>query len=134
MSYKENFISGIYNYCDRWCEKCTLTARCRVFALEKDDVVQNHDLTQEAFWRKLRNVFEQTAQMLRSIADENGIDLNSIDSAKIKEENLERQESIERDLMLRLAEDYAERAGVFIHGVKLSPATFAKEDQDELLE
>lgn len=23
-----NFIEGIYNYCDRWCEKCSFTARC----------------------------------------------------------------------------------------------------------
>ena len=24
-------IPGIYNYCDRWCERCALSARCRVF-------------------------------------------------------------------------------------------------------
>jgi hypothetical protein len=24
-------IPGVYNYCDRWCERCTLSARCRVF-------------------------------------------------------------------------------------------------------
>ncbi len=31
----EHFISGIYNYCDRWCERCIYTDRCRVFAMEK---------------------------------------------------------------------------------------------------
>src|SRR3979409_1759466 len=31
------FISGIYNYCDRWCERCPLTARCLVYATEKAD-------------------------------------------------------------------------------------------------
>jgi hypothetical protein len=25
------FIPGVYNYCDRWCERCTLSSRCRVF-------------------------------------------------------------------------------------------------------
>jgi hypothetical protein len=30
-------IPGIYNYCDRWCERCSLTARCLTFAMEEDD-------------------------------------------------------------------------------------------------
>jgi hypothetical protein len=32
MEVLDGFIVGIYNYCDRWCETCGLTARCRVFA------------------------------------------------------------------------------------------------------
>lgn len=28
-----SFIDGVYNYCDRWCERCRFTARCRVFAM-----------------------------------------------------------------------------------------------------
>jgi hypothetical protein len=28
------FVDGIYNYCDRWCERCSFTSRCRVFAME----------------------------------------------------------------------------------------------------
>jgi hypothetical protein len=31
----DQFISGIYNYCDRWCERCSMTARCYVFWQEK---------------------------------------------------------------------------------------------------
>lgn len=29
------FIPGIFNYCDRWCERCAFTRRCRLFADEK---------------------------------------------------------------------------------------------------
>jgi len=29
------FISGIYNYCDRWCEKCNYVNRCTVGTLEQ---------------------------------------------------------------------------------------------------
>jgi hypothetical protein len=32
MDVQEGFILGIYNYCDRWCEACAFTSRCRVFA------------------------------------------------------------------------------------------------------
>ncbi|MDY6953748.1 MAG: hypothetical protein SWE60_19750 [Thermodesulfobacteriota bacterium] len=29
----EQFISGIHNYCDRWCERCPLTSRCMNFSI-----------------------------------------------------------------------------------------------------
>lgn len=32
METQDGFIVGIFDYCDRWCERCPLTARCRVFA------------------------------------------------------------------------------------------------------
>ncbi|MHC4716330.1 MAG: hypothetical protein ACYS5V_05120 [Planctomycetota bacterium] len=30
MVSNSDFIDGIYNYCDRWCERCEYTGRCRV--------------------------------------------------------------------------------------------------------
>jgi len=32
MDVQDGFILGVYNYCDRWCEQCRFTSRCRVFA------------------------------------------------------------------------------------------------------
>jgi hypothetical protein len=32
MDVTDGFILGIYNYCDRWCETCRFTSRCRAFA------------------------------------------------------------------------------------------------------
>ncbi len=32
MDVQDGFILGIYNYCDRWCEHCPFTSRCRAFA------------------------------------------------------------------------------------------------------
>jgi hypothetical protein len=32
MEVREGFIVGIFNYCDRWCEACAFTSRCRLFA------------------------------------------------------------------------------------------------------
>lgn len=31
METADGFIVGVYHYCDRWCEYCPFTARCRVF-------------------------------------------------------------------------------------------------------
>jgi hypothetical protein len=35
METQDGFILGIFNYCDRWCERCTLSGRCRLFAEEQ---------------------------------------------------------------------------------------------------
>ena len=52
----DGFIIGVYNYCDRWCERCPLTSRCRVFAMEED--FNRGDDWNDAFW----NVFDNLPQ------------------------------------------------------------------------
>lgn len=32
MEVQHGFITGIFNYCDQWCETCAFTSRCRLFA------------------------------------------------------------------------------------------------------
>jgi len=37
------FIPGIYNYCDRWCERCPFTSRCLTYAMEADNTILRND-------------------------------------------------------------------------------------------
>ena len=40
MELHDGFVVGIFNYCDRWCETCALTSRCRLFAdLARDEAM-----------------------------------------------------------------------------------------------
>ena len=57
----DRFIDGIHNYCDRWCERCPLTARCRLFAMEAEfeSAAESHDPENAAFWDALELTFEQ---------------------------------------------------------------------------
>ncbi len=91
-----NFISGIYNYCDRWCERCPLSARCFLYATEQADPdlddPEVRDITNEKFWNKLRSIFQSTAEMITEWAAEAGVDLEAIDTA---EEIAEHQREIE---------------------------------------
>jgi len=32
MEVQDGFIVGVFNYCDRWCERCAFTSHCRLFA------------------------------------------------------------------------------------------------------
>ena len=78
---KTNHIPGIYNYCDRWCERCSFTARCLNFEMseEKFGDLENVDITNEVFWQKLSETFAETLSMLKEMAAEKGIDLDSIE-------------------------------------------------------
>jgi hypothetical protein len=77
LANNPDLISGIYNYCDRWCERCPLTSRCLVYATEQEDndSPESHDLRNEAFWRKLSDIFQETREMISEWAKEAGVDL-----------------------------------------------------------
>lgn len=79
-------IPGVYNYCDRWCERCALTSRCLLFKMEQSRAVRrrktadkhgSHDLRQEAFWEDLATSFELAMRVIRREARKHGIDLDS---------------------------------------------------------
>ena len=78
LANNPDLISGIYNYCDRWCERCPLTSRCLVYATEQEDdnTFQSNDLRNEVFWQKLNAVFKETREMIVEWAREADVDLN----------------------------------------------------------
>jgi hypothetical protein len=75
---KENFISGIYNYCDRWCERCTFTSRCRNYESTGKSSSEELDVTNKAFWNAISTNLEKAIQLLHKAAKEHGIDLNKL--------------------------------------------------------
>jgi len=80
LANNPDLISGVYNYCDRWCERCPLTSRCLVYATEQEDndSPRNRDIRNEAFWRKLTAIFQETRELIVVWAAEAGVDLNRI--------------------------------------------------------
>jgi len=73
---EDNFISGIYNHCDRWCERCSFTDRCKVFYEERKQLnaLENQDDFLAIVSQNLGNV----KQMLQKMAEERGIDLENL--------------------------------------------------------
>jgi hypothetical protein len=76
-----NHIPGIYNYCDRWCERCPFTARCLNFEMseEKFGDLKDGDISNEVFWQKLSETLQETMTMLKEMVEERGIDLDSLE-------------------------------------------------------
>jgi len=105
------FISGIYNYCDRWCERCAFTSRCFLYATEQADPDANdpeiRDLNNEKFWRKLHDIFTDTATMISEWAAEAGVDLNSVDVTEEMAEHEREMEAAEQDELSEMARHYA---------------------------
>jgi len=67
LAADKRLIPGIYNYCDRWCERCPQTHRCLNFSIGEEEFSdpQTRDIRNEAFWKKLSEIFGETLEMLR---------------------------------------------------------------------
>jgi len=105
-----NLISGIYNYCDRWCERCQFTSRCFLYATEQADPdlddPEARDINNEKFWRKLQDIFRSTAEMIAEWAEETGVDLNSIDVSEEVAERERAAEAAEQSELAQRAQQY----------------------------
>ena len=133
-----NFISGIYNYCDRWCERCPFSSRCMVYATEKEDDdgdPEARDISNEAFWRKLASIFEETKQMMVDWADEAGIDLSQVDEAANERREKRRSDAFKDELAVA-ASDYAVTVTKWFTGfdqvLNASDLALNETDTDEL--
>jgi hypothetical protein len=105
-----NFISGIYNYCDRWCERCHFTARCGVYAAEEADPDNDpfsRDISNAAFWQKLSSIFKETQEMISEWAEENGVDLSEEALAPTRELQEKQRKDTRKHPLAKAAEKYA---------------------------
>ena len=99
LAQSGKFIPGIYNYCDRWCERCTMTSRCLTFNHEqamKEDATdpETNDLSNEKFWESLHLSFQVTFELLEEDAKRFGIDLNNLSDVEIKKSEIKPVEKL----------------------------------------
>jgi hypothetical protein len=104
------YIAGIYNYCDRWCERCPFTSRCRLFADEKrlraEAESSNNDEDNAAFWESLDDAVAQ------SVALYGDAPFEADDSFQRREDRLEEQ--TQRDPLVRLSHDYGHQVQAWL--------------------
>ncbi len=117
-----DLISGIYNYCDRWCERCPLTSRCLVYATEQVDhngshngSMHSHDQRNEAFWHKLSSVLLETQEMISEWAREAGLDLSYVPEEETQRRKHRRQ-LVDNHPLARAGKKYANSASDWFRG------------------
>ncbi|HSD62391.1 MAG TPA: hypothetical protein VLB50_01300, partial [Ignavibacteriaceae bacterium] len=79
---EENFIPSIYNYCDRWCERCEYTGRCRLFSMENEKKENGGypDLDNiDEVMKDVKKSFAETFRMIEEYAAKFKIDLSSME-------------------------------------------------------
>jgi hypothetical protein len=81
---EERFIAGVYNYCDRWCERCRFSDRCYLYhqeqAMFEEHVRRGEDPDDpEVVMGDVAQSMEQAMGMLQRMAEEMGVDLNEVE-------------------------------------------------------
>ena len=91
------FVPGIYNFCDRWCEKCALKLKCMSYVVGKKmeeklgkTLEESLYTKQETTWVYLKNIFDTTYEILHDLAEERGIDMEDIYAAEDMEKDFGR--------------------------------------------
>ena len=107
MTNDAHYIAGIHNYCDRWCERCAFTSRCRAYAIEQSEFgnPEARDLNNQAFWDKLHGIFRSALGQLREKADPLDIDVDDVTEEDIQD-NQPHQQDLEQYPCIRDAQHY----------------------------
>ena len=85
MKKKSKFIPGIYNYCDRWCERCTFASRCMNYERNTNLTPEEQDVHSKAFWDRIGKNFEEALKLINKAAKDHGIDLDAIPKEELDE-------------------------------------------------
>ena len=110
------YISGIYNYCDRWCERCIFTSRCLNYDSSEEEFgdLKDRDLNNKEFIERLHKTFQQTKEMITEMAEEMGVDLNSLDMEHEIENERKKREEIKQHELSMAAQKYSKMADTWL--------------------
>lgn len=76
-----NLIEGIYNYCDRWCERCAFTSRCLSYKMDRATSRRGAaGAGHQSFWDDIARSFALARRLVEREARKHGIDLDSADA------------------------------------------------------
>jgi hypothetical protein len=132
---EKRFIPGIYNYCDRWCERCPLTSRCLNFSISEEEFSESEtrDIRNEAFWNKLSGIFKEALELLKEAAQKWEIDLETLDSMADIEKIKAKDKDADTHLLCRAAKSYGQMVGDWFRereGLLLETTGVSNEDVD----
>lgn len=104
----EQFIPGIYNWCDQWCERCYFTSQCRVYEKEESRKETNPN---QGVWEAISDSFQEALTLLEKSADEMGItlELSQEESDRIMAEEKALDQKVEKLPLHFLADEYLDQ-------------------------
>jgi hypothetical protein len=109
----EKFKPPPFNYCDYRCDRCDEREKCRVYKDDQERLLDHYRKGEdpydpEIFMTDLKEIFGKTEKMIRKMAQEQGIDLETASDEEVPEINPEEY------VIYRLAYQYFKEANAFI--------------------
>lgn len=127
-----SFIDGIYNYCDRWCSRCTKQAQCRLFEeeskLSNDGISSSESMSLE----KLSETFQQTLDLLNDYLSKNGMPPSSLEALEQEERYIAKEEEATRHPLSVSAESYARKSRAWLRRIYSSSNNLEEIHRDVL--
>ncbi len=132
MRKENNLIEGIYNYCDRWCERCAFNKRCYVGLEEAELKDGDGEIDNEVFWQKLSESFAKTMTIIRKEADKRGISLEMSDEERAEfDQNQKKVRAALKEIdLMKISESY----GRSVQKWQETMRPILEEKRDELIE
>lgn len=129
------YIPGIYNYCDRWCERCVFTKRCMSYQLEQEEYAdpETRDMDNQKFWEKISETFRITKELLYESAKEQGINLDEIDRSESDDLHDMSHEYAENHPLAKFARAYSKMVSVWFSEINHIFSLDYKEDDKSLI-
>lgn len=108
MGNNPDFIAGIHNYCDRWCQRCTHSSKCMVFAMEQEsfDVPKTKDINNKKFWAEIASSLQTAIELLEEIAEDLDLDFSELDSSSITVEEIDKM--VVKHPLSKMSQKYSE--------------------------
>jgi hypothetical protein len=123
-------IRGIFNWCDRWCERCKQTDHCMLY---KTSAQLSSD-TPEQFFKTLTMIFEATMDMLKEYFEKNEIDFESSKDSIFEDEYKKKKSLIRKDECVVLAKKYGKQVKHWLESLEKRDALAMEiRMQDEML-
>ena len=124
-----NMIHGIFNWCDRWCERCNQTDCCTLYKTS----VQLPNDTPEEFFKSLSMIFEATMEILKEVFENSETDFASIDS-DYKGKRDRNKKLVRQDDGVVLAQQYGKQVAHWFESLEKKNAySLEVRLQDEML-
>ena len=120
MSDDNEIIPGIFNYCDRWCQRCPVTHRC-LLALQEavDDATSVGERDNETFWEELQRKFKEVREMVKDEFEARGLTIGESEpdpeevEAEAREER-RRERRVENHPCAKRSMAYATRSSEYL--------------------
>ena len=127
IKLKKKYKPGIFQYCDRWCEKCEYIDECLYYDVNKKFFLSGEK--QFDFWDKIEDIVSLTIEDLTLVSRSMGVDLERFSKRFTKHKS---KDALSKGYLLyEKSEQYSKIVNDWFDDFARSPSTFDNDDLKE---